>query len=129
MRGMKRKVSYCVKARVTTALAVVCAVGCAVSVSKASAADEILSWKGRSVVFLGDSITDKSHVGCKTNYWGFLAERMGFSAHVYGKNGWQSDGIPKQVAWAYADLGEDVDAVFMLIGTNDYNAGVPLGET
>ncbi len=125
---MKRKVSYCVKARVTTALAVVCAVGCAVSVSKASAADEILSWKGRSVVFLGDSITDKSHVGCKTNYWGFLAERMGFSAHVYGKNGWQSDGIPKQVAWAYADLGEDVDAVFMLIGTNDYNAGVPLGE-
>lgn len=29
-------------------------------------------WRGRSVVFLGDSITDKSHIGCTTNYWGFF---------------------------------------------------------
>lgn len=124
MCGMKRKM----KTSVAVAVAVAWAVGGAVAASENPMTDESLSWKGKSVVFLGDSITDKCHVGCETNYWGFLSARMGFSAHVYGKNGWQTDGIPKQVACAHADLDEDVDAVFMLIGTNDYNAGVPLGE-
>lgn len=86
------------------------------------------AWKGKNVVFLGDSITDKCHVGCQTNYWGFLSDRLGFAAHVYGVNGRQTDDIPRQIARAQADCGEKVDAVFMLIGTNDYNAGVPLGE-
>ena len=116
------------KQKVAVAFAVAWVVGCAVSATEVPTAGDHLSWMGKSVVFLGDSITDKSHVGCETNYWGFLAARMGFTAHVYGMNGWQSDGIPKQVAWAHADLDEDVDAVFLLIGTNDYNAGVPLGE-
>jgi len=86
-----------------------------------------LSWRGRSVVFLGDSITDKCHVGCETNYWGFLAERMGFTAHVYGVNGNQISHISGQLDKARAELGEEVDAIFIFIGTNDYNAGVPLG--
>lgn len=87
-----------------------------------------LSWKGRTVVFLGDSITDAIHVGCKTNYWGFLAERMGFAAHVYGKNGCQMIGIPQQVDWAKKELGDKVDAVFIFMGTNDYNGNVPMGD-
>lgn len=87
-----------------------------------------LSWKGRSVVFLGDSITDPCHVGCETNYWGFLAERMGFTAHVYGKNGWRMDGVTKQLARAQAELGDDVDAIFIFMGTNDFNGSVPRGE-
>ena len=122
MCGMKQRT------RLAVALAGAWALGCAIVANGEPTADGLLSWKGRSAVFLGDSITDKCHVGCETNYWGFLAARMGFSAHVYGKNGWQTDGIPKQVAWAHDELGENVDAVFMLIGTNDYNAGVPLGE-
>ena len=86
------------------------------------------AWKGRDVVFLGDSITDKCHVGCQTNYWGFLSERLGFTAQVYGINGRQTDDIPRQIAHAQSECGDKVDAVFMLIGTNDYNAGVPLGD-
>lgn len=87
-----------------------------------------LSWEGRSVVFLGDSITDRRHVGCETNYWGFLAERMGFTAHVYGLNGHRISDIPGQLATAQAELGDNVDAVFVFIGTNDYNGSVPRGE-
>jgi len=87
-----------------------------------------LSWEGRSVVFLGDSITDGQHIGCETNYWGFLAERMGFTAHVYGVNGNQISHISGQLDKARAELGDDVDAVFIFAGTNDYNGNVPRGD-
>lgn len=104
--------------------AAVAMVGCVSTPDK----DVSPSWKGRSVVFLGDSITDKCHVGCETNYWGFLADRMGFTAHVYGINGNQLSHIPRQLAKAQAELGEDVDAIFVFAGTNDFNGGVPRGE-
>lgn len=84
-------------------------------------------WKGARVAFLGDSITDKQHIGCETNYWGFLSERMGIKAFVYGKNGWQTSGIPQQVEEARREMGDAVDAVFVFIGTNDYNSNVPMG--
>ena len=85
------------------------------------------AWEGKNVVFLGDSITDKCHVGCETNYWGFLADRLRFAAHVYGVNGQQSAHIPAQLARAQTEQGAAIDALFMLIGTNDFNADVPLG--
>lgn len=94
----------------------------------ASLGTERLDWQGREVVFLGDSITDPRHIGCRTNYWGFLAERMGFAARVYGVNGCQMSGMPGQLAKAKAELGDNIDAVFVFAGTNDFNAGVPLGE-
>lgn len=86
------------------------------------------SWKDKNVVFLGDSITDKCHVGCKTNYWGFMEKRMGIKPHVYGLNGWSMNGIPHQAALAYSNLTDRVDAVFIFAGTNDFNGGVPLGK-
>ena len=87
-----------------------------------------LGWKGREVVFLGDSITDARHIGCTKNYWGFLAERMGFSSRVYGVNGCQMNNMSVQIGRAKAELGDNVDAVFIFAGTNDFNGGVPLGE-
>ena len=84
-------------------------------------------WKGARVAFLGDSITDRRHIGCDTNYWGFLSERMGLRAFVYGVNGNQMSDIPRQVEAARAEMGDDVDAVFVFAGTNDYNADVPMG--
>ena len=86
------------------------------------------SWEGKNVVFLGDSITDKCHVGCKTNYWGFLEQRMKIKPFVYGLNGWAMDGIPLQAARAHSNLTDRVDAVFIFAGTNDFNGGVPLGK-
>jgi len=105
-----------------------CLVAVAAGCASVSETPDRLSWRGRSVVFLGDSITDKCHVGCETNYWGFLAERMGFTAHVYGVNGHRLGDVPGQLAAARAALGDDVDAVFVFAGTNDYNGNVPRGE-
>ena len=82
----------------------------------------------KRVVFLGDSITDKCHVGCKTNYWGFLGERYGFTPRVYGVNGQQMSDIVAEAKKAKADLPEGADVVFVFAGTNDFNGGVPLGD-
>jgi len=85
-------------------------------------------WKGRKVAFLGDSITDKCHVGCRANYWNFLPGLLGLDAYVYGKNGWRMAGMLRQAQELKSTLGDDVDAIFVFAGTNDFNSGVPLGE-
>lgn len=85
-------------------------------------------WKGKRVAFLGDSITDKSHVRCSTNYWGFLDAMLGIQPLVYGINGHQMSRIKAQAEQLRAEHGEDVDAIFIFAGTNDYFADTPLGK-
>ena len=82
----------------------------------------------KKVLFLGDSITDKRHVGCTKNYWGFLGEWYGFTPLVYGINGHQWSHIVGQAKAYRKDHPEDPDVVFVFAGTNDYNSNVPLGE-
>ena len=50
----------------------------------------------RRMLFLGDSITDKRHIGCAKNYWGFLGDWYSFTPLVYGINGQQWSHIPGQ---------------------------------
>ncbi|MBQ6137780.1 MAG: alpha/beta hydrolase fold domain-containing protein [Kiritimatiellae bacterium] len=96
--------------------------------------EEAASWlaqfakPSKRVLFLGDSITDKCHVGCKKNYWGFLGDWYGFSPLVYGINGQQMKHIPAQADKCRAEHPEDPDVVFVFAGTNDFNGNVPLGE-
>lgn len=96
--------------------------------------DEAAAWlvrfarPSKKVLFLGDSVTDKSHVGCKKNYWGFLADRYGFNPLVYGINGQQMLHVPAQAEKYRAEHSENPDVVFVFAGTNDFNGNVPLGE-
>lgn len=85
-------------------------------------------WKGRKVAFLGDSITDKTHVGTEKNYWQFLAEKLGIVPLVYGVNGHRWIDARPQAERLFAEHGADVDAIFVFLGTNDYNGSIPLGE-
>ena len=85
-------------------------------------------WNGKKVAFLGDSITDKKHVGTTKNYWQYLAEMLHIEPLVYGINGNQWNGILKQAQKLKAEAGDDTDAILIFCGTNDYNAGIPLGE-
>lgn len=84
-------------------------------------------WRGRNVAFLGDSMTDKRHIGTSKNYWQYLEEMLGLRPMVYGINGHQWTGVMEQAA-RLAASGEDVDAIVIFAGTNDFNAGVPVGE-
>ena len=85
-------------------------------------------WNGKKVAFLGDSITDKKHVGTTKNYWQYLAEMLGLEPLVYGINGNQWNGIVNQAQKLKAEAGDETDAIIIFCGTNDYNASVPLGE-
>lgn len=96
--------------------------------------DEAAAWLAQyakpsmKVLFLGDSITDKRHIGCTKNYWGYLGDWYGFSPLVYGINGQQWSHIANQARAYMKDHKECPDVVFVFAGTNDYNANVPLGE-
>ena len=96
--------------------------------------DEAAAWlaqyakPSKKVLFLGDSITDRRHIGCTKNYWGFLGDWYGFSPLVYGINGQQWAHIADQARAYMKDHKECPDVVFVFAGTNDYNANVPLGE-
>ena len=85
-------------------------------------------WKGARVVFLGDSITDKKHIGTEKNYWQYLEESLGIKPLVYAVNGQRFSHIPSQALKMEAEIGKNFDAIIVFCGTNDFMAGVPLGD-
>ena len=85
-------------------------------------------WQGRRVAYFGDSITDPNNKASKQKYWDFLRSWLGITPYVYAVSGRQWDDIPRQADKLKAEHGDDFDAILIMIGTNDYNAGVPVGE-
>jgi len=85
-------------------------------------------WQGKRVAYLGDSITDPRNNGSKKKFWMFLQEWLQITPYVYGISGRQWNDVPRQADQCYAEHGDSVDAIIIFIGTNDYNAGVPLGQ-
>lgn len=85
-------------------------------------------WKGKRVAFLGDSMTDTRRVGTTCVYWEYLSELLGIKPFVYGINGNQWNGVYNQAVKLHNELGNKVDAILIFAGTNDYNAGVPMGK-
>ena len=97
--------------------------GCATVTEKPDAA---AAWKGRKVAFLGDSITDPRQKNAI--YWQFLEQTMGIDAHVYAVGGYRWRHMPAMAEKMKAADGNDVDAILIFTGSNDYNGGVPIGE-
>lgn len=86
-------------------------------------------WQGKKVGYLGDSITDPRNGGGKIKkYWEFLREWLGITPYVYGISGRQWNDVPRQAELLKQEHGDEVDAILVFIGTNDYNHGVPIGE-
>lgn len=85
-------------------------------------------WAGARVAYLGDSITDPGVLKEDVHYWGFLQQWLDIEPLVYGKGGHQWHQIPGQADNLQAEQGDKFDAIMIFVGTNDYNAGVPIGE-
>ena len=87
-------------------------------------------WSGKKVVFLGDSITDPAQIKRHDRhvYWEFLEKDCGIEPHVYAVSGYQWDRISPMAQRMQTEMTNSVDAILILLGTNDYNSGVPLGE-
>ena len=85
-------------------------------------------WAGAKVAYLGDSITDPGTLKGATIYWGFLQEWLGIEPLVYGRGGHQWHQIAGQADKLKNEHGDDFDAIMIFVGTNDYNASLPIGE-
>ncbi len=85
-------------------------------------------WAGKKIAFLGDSMTDKRHVGTTKCYWEYLAEMLGFEAFSYGVNGNQMKHLIAQADKLREEHGRDIDAIVIFAGTNDYNSSIPIGS-
>lgn len=85
-------------------------------------------WHNARVAYFGDSITDPRNSGSKKKYWGFLQDYLGITPYVYGISGRQWNDIPRQTAQLKKEHGNDVDAILIFCGTNDYNHHIPLGK-
>ena len=87
-------------------------------------------WQGKRVALLGDSISDPNG----PRYWGhrlyysYLEDWLGMEVYDYAVSGREWDDIPRQVGLLDKEHGAGVDAFLILMGTNDYNMGVPVGE-
>ena len=85
-------------------------------------------WQNKRVAYLGDSITDAKILPDDTHYWGYLQDMLGTESYVYGISGRQWKHILDQANKLKAEHGDEVDAIMIFMGTNDYNSGTPIGE-
>lgn len=86
-------------------------------------------WQGKRVAYLGDSITDPN-VGKNEikHYWEFLHDWLNTTSYVYAVSGKRWNDIPRQASELFKQHGDNVDAIIIFIGTNDYMSGVPIGS-
>ena len=101
---------------------------CSLSVGLAQPSTVVHPWQGKRVAYFGDSITDPRNKAAKKKYWGLLADWLQIEPYVYGVSGRQWDDIPRQTDQLLKEHGQDVDAILIFCGTNDYNNGVPVGQ-
>jgi lysophospholipase L1-like esterase len=85
-------------------------------------------WAGKRVGFIGDSITDPNCYSYVKKYWAFLHDWLGLTPYVYGISGRKWDDAQRQAEQLKKEHGDDVDAIMIFLGTNDFNAGIPVGE-
>ncbi|NDV81982.1 SGNH/GDSL hydrolase family protein [Bacteroides sp. 51] len=86
-------------------------------------------WFGKRIGYIGDSITDPKSYGDKIRkYWSFLEEWLNTTSYVYGISGRQWNDVPRQAELLKQEHAEEVDAIIVFMGTNDFNASIPVGE-
>ena len=86
------------------------------------------AWQGRKVGYIGDSITDPNCIPGVKLYWEFLADWLQITPFVAAVSGGEWKDVPHQGEQLLTAHPGDVDAILVFLGTNDFNAGVPLGE-
>lgn len=84
-------------------------------------------WQGKSIAFLGDSMTDPNSNASECYYWRYLEELLGIERVVYARSGFQWDGILNKAHELIKDHPQQVDAIVIWAGTNDFNHSIPMG--
>lgn len=89
---------------------------------------DIHPWAKKRVAYFGDSVSDPAVAATKTRYWDYLRDWLGITPYVYAVNGREWNDIPRQTDELQKEHGQEVDAIVVFAGTNDFNAGVPIGK-
>lgn len=97
-----------------------------VTTESPSNAETAPQWRGLKVAILGDSISDKNQKN--RLYWQYLGEWLGWDVKCYGISGNAWRHIPAQTDRMIAEMGDEVDAILIFIGTNDYAGAKKLGD-
>lgn len=85
-------------------------------------------WYGKRIAYIGDSVTDPNQGGGQvTHYWQFLAYWLHSTPLVYAVSGYEWSHAVGLTDKLHQEVGEDVDAIIVFLGTNDYNNDLPLG--
>lgn len=91
-------------------------------------ADTSDSWAGKKVAVLGDSMSDPGMQVSKKRFYNYLAESVGIEPYPYAVSGYQWKDLYAKAEQLKKEHGDDVDAIFIWAGTNDFNASRPLGQ-
>lgn len=112
--------------KVTFAAVLLSLASACVTTEPPSRAEIAPQWRKLRVAILGDSISDKRQKN--RLYWQYLGEWLGWDVKCYGISGNAWCHIPAQTDRMIAEMGDEVDAIFIFIGTNDYAGGKRLGD-
>lgn len=85
-------------------------------------------WKGKKVAILGDSMSDPGKKVTNKWYYTFLAENLGIIPLPYAKSGYTWKNLELLANQMEQENGDDLDAIFIWAGTNDYRGSVPIGD-
>ena len=85
-------------------------------------------WNGKRIGFLGDSMTDPRNRATAYHYYDYLADSLGIAPLVYARSGNQWHQIYDRAEELIKAHGDQVDAIFLWAGTNDYMHGCPIGQ-
>ena len=85
-------------------------------------------WYGARVGIIGDSISDPLVANGPEKYYWYMAREIGIVPCVVARNGQQWNEVLPQANRLKNEYGDSIDAILILMGTNDFNAGVPIGE-
>ncbi|NDV59479.1 SGNH/GDSL hydrolase family protein [Bacteroides sp. 519] len=104
---------------------------CSVTIAQSIVKDEHKTigtqWDGKKVAYLGDSMTDPHSTATTAWYWQYLKQLMNIDHYVYARSGYQWTNIYQMAEKLYNERGQDIDAIIIWAGTNDYRE-TPIGE-
>lgn len=116
---------------------IICTAIAAVSFS-ASASDPVTvaaghatrgsQWEGKRVGVLGDSMSDPRVKVTSLRFYNYLDSLLGTESVPYARNGHQFAQLLQLSEKMAEEEGDNLDAIFIWCGTNDYNASRPIGE-
>ena len=85
-------------------------------------------WAGKKVGILGDSMSDPGMRVTSKRFYNYLTDLIGIETFPYATSGFQWKDLIGKANKMKQDHPDDLDAIFIWAGTNDFNASRPIGD-